>query len=71
MIRPPMGAEKNRADLLPGTLDMLVLKTDSRADRYFRTSATGNGDLVYAGAELARRRSSENWILDRRDCRTV
>jgi PadR family transcriptional regulator PadR len=26
MIRPPMGAEKNRADLLPGTLDMLVLK---------------------------------------------
>ena len=26
IIRPPMGTEKNRADLLPGTLDMLVLK---------------------------------------------
>ena len=26
MIRPSMGTEKNRADLLPGTLDMLVLK---------------------------------------------
>ena len=26
MIRPPMGAERDRADLLPGTLDMLVLK---------------------------------------------
>src|ERR1700690_359795 len=26
MIRQPMGTEKNRADLLPGTLDMLVLK---------------------------------------------
>src|SRR5450631_3634830 len=26
MIRPSMGTEKNRDDLLPGTLDMLVLK---------------------------------------------
>jgi transcriptional regulator len=26
MIRLPMGTEKNRADLMPGTLDMLVLK---------------------------------------------
>ena len=26
MLRPTMGAEENRADLLPGTLDMLVPK---------------------------------------------